>query len=98
MLLRFCCSDFIASLIFYTSFKSESFINVLEPIGNPKITMPSVVSFAFVNVFKHSVSMIVDVIGKYGSGDELFVDVRILLLSSRNLKPRLLANFLNVLQ
>lgn len=73
-------------------------MNVFEPVRKPRITIPSVVSLPFLNVFKHSVNMLFAVVGKYGFGEELFVDVKFLLLSSRKRRHMLLASFLNSLQ
>lgn len=90
MLLRFAFNDFSSVyLTLETICKSELFMNCFEPIVKPRIIIPSVVSLTLVNVFKHSINMILDVVGKYGSGDELLVDVWILLLSSLKRKPRL---------
>ena len=41
----------------------------LDPIGNPSIVIPSVVSFPSVNALKHTFSMHFDVVGKYLSTD-----------------------------
>lgn len=98
ILFRFVFKDFSVSLALETSRKSEVFMNCFDPVGNPKITIPSVFSCPLINVYMHYVKMILDVVGKYGSGDELLVDVRILLLSSLNRKPRMFTSFLNVLQ
>ena len=68
------------------------------PMGKPKITIPSVVSIPLVYVSMHSLRMMLEAIGKKGCGDALFVDVKMMLLSSRMRKPKLFASCVNVLQ
>ena len=70
----------------------------LDPIGNPSIVIPSIVYFPLVYVFKHTFSMLFDVVGKYCIGDVLFVDVSMILLSSLSLRPSSFASCLKVLQ
>ena len=46
----------------------------------------------------HSLRMIFEAVGKNGCGDMLFVDVKMMFLSSRMRKPKLFASCVNVLQ
>ena len=98
MLSKFVCNDLRVLDIFTVNFSKWTFMNVLDPIGNPRITIPSVVSVSAVKVFMHSSSIIFEVCFKNGIGDMWFVEVRITLLSSRTRRPKLLANCVKVWQ
>lgn len=73
-------------------------MNNLDPIGKSRIMRLSFVSFPLVYCCKHSFSVDLNSMGRYSNEDWLFVWVMITLLSSLNLKPRLFARLLKVLQ
>ena len=61
-------------LIFDTILKRDLLMKVLEPMGKPNMTIPSVVSLPRVKVARHSVSIIFVEGGRYRIGNELLVD------------------------
>ena len=98
MLSKFVCNDLRVLDMLTANFSKWMFMNVLDPIGNPSITIPSMVSFPTVKVFMHSSRIFFEVSVKNGIGDMWFVDVRVTLLSSRMRSPKLLASCVKVLQ
>ena len=97
MLSKCVCNNLRVLDMLTANFSKWMLMNVLDPIGNPNIRMPSVVSFPAVKVCMHSSSIFFEVGDKNCIGDMLFVDVRITLLSSRMRWPKLLANCVKVL-
>ena len=88
-----CSSDFFTSLLVSSSILP---MNEVDPIGNPSILIPSVVSLYLVYIFRHCLSIFIAGLGMYYIGEWLLVNVSILILSFMIIRSRLLASFSKV--